>query len=235
MFMQLYVRIIPREYHPSLFFFNDTATTEIYTLSLHDALPISIPWTSPELAARYSPHVEELREFFAMQRLHYGTLEDIATLAARLDASGSFRDDLSSMVRVILLREGGSVPRADLLEIVIIAIAGADIVIAPQEVQQTVIHPPVQQIFAFLNGVLRKPWNEPPGELRLQPEPILDDDAALKSSPVAPGIRMPAESELPEEEDEPRNLLEEEPAPPTPDFVRPESIYSRFTTLVAGM
>src|SRR3712207_8826942 len=25
------------------FFFNDTATTEIYTLSLHDALPISMP------------------------------------------------------------------------------------------------------------------------------------------------------------------------------------------------
>src|SRR5688572_33415012 len=28
-------------FHFSLFFFNDTATTEIYTLSLHDALPIS--------------------------------------------------------------------------------------------------------------------------------------------------------------------------------------------------
>src|SRR3712207_6902981 len=27
------------------FFFNDTATTEIYTLSLHDALPISV-WNS---------------------------------------------------------------------------------------------------------------------------------------------------------------------------------------------
>src|SRR3712207_8106724 len=26
-----------------MFFFNDTATTEIYTLSLHDALPISAP------------------------------------------------------------------------------------------------------------------------------------------------------------------------------------------------
>src|SRR5437764_13954379 len=26
--------------YPSLFFFNDPATTEIYTLSLHDALPI---------------------------------------------------------------------------------------------------------------------------------------------------------------------------------------------------
>src|SRR6266550_9104420 len=37
------------------FFFNDTATTEIYTLSLHDALPISHPSVS-ELAMRPRPH-----------------------------------------------------------------------------------------------------------------------------------------------------------------------------------
>src|SRR3712207_7457274 len=30
-----------------LFFFNDTATTEIYTLSLHDALPISVLHGAP--------------------------------------------------------------------------------------------------------------------------------------------------------------------------------------------
>src|SRR3712207_7060767 len=36
----------------SLFFFNDTATTEIYTLSLHDALPISIE--APTRRARWS-------------------------------------------------------------------------------------------------------------------------------------------------------------------------------------
>src|SRR3712207_9079264 len=30
-----------------VFFFNDTATTEIYTLSLHDALPISLRRNSP--------------------------------------------------------------------------------------------------------------------------------------------------------------------------------------------
>src|SRR5215813_15000983 len=29
------------------FFFNDTATTEIYTLSLHDALPIRCRWPAP--------------------------------------------------------------------------------------------------------------------------------------------------------------------------------------------
>src|ERR1039457_7421407 len=45
----------------SVFFFNDTATTEIYTLSLHDALPISSPrstrksdWTDSENRACYS-------------------------------------------------------------------------------------------------------------------------------------------------------------------------------------
>src|SRR3712207_9199619 len=35
-----------------LFFFNDTATTEIYTLSLHDALPISITMRSRSRSSR---------------------------------------------------------------------------------------------------------------------------------------------------------------------------------------
>src|SRR2546430_4270093 len=54
------------------FFFNDTATTEIYTLSLHDALPISLPrrcqifWAAPALPLTTSPcrseeHTSELQ------------------------------------------------------------------------------------------------------------------------------------------------------------------------------
>src|SRR2546429_3528108 len=39
------------------FFFNDTATTEIYTLSLHDALPIST--SSGETCAEYSEGAPE--------------------------------------------------------------------------------------------------------------------------------------------------------------------------------
>src|SRR5438132_3059636 len=38
----------------SFFFFNDTATTEIYTLSLHDALPISLLHHGPGLAQHLS-------------------------------------------------------------------------------------------------------------------------------------------------------------------------------------
>src|SRR5260370_9519159 len=43
---------------PVLFFFNDTATTEIYTLSLHDALPIS-SCVFVEAFARVAAHDQE--------------------------------------------------------------------------------------------------------------------------------------------------------------------------------
>src|SRR5476651_2886771 len=55
----------------SIFFFNDTATTEIYTLSLHDALPISdlLPsraasmksWAGPVPIPRSEEHTSELQ------------------------------------------------------------------------------------------------------------------------------------------------------------------------------
>src|SRR5438034_11664997 len=49
--MSLVVRVL------FFFFFNDTATTEIYTLSLHDALPISLFWpaASKEIFRGKSP------------------------------------------------------------------------------------------------------------------------------------------------------------------------------------
>src|SRR5690348_17683031 len=40
-----------------LFFFNDTPTTEIYTLSLHDALPISPSLFSLSLLSSAHPHL----------------------------------------------------------------------------------------------------------------------------------------------------------------------------------
>src|SRR5258708_20969618 len=43
------------------FFFNDTATTEIYTLSLHDALPIYILGQR-----RFVSREEQIREHFQM-------------------------------------------------------------------------------------------------------------------------------------------------------------------------
>src|SRR3712207_7309521 len=42
------------------FFFNDTATTEIYTLSLHDALPISVPAERVVVARGVAAHGHRL-------------------------------------------------------------------------------------------------------------------------------------------------------------------------------
>src|SRR6266542_6260847 len=42
--MDIAIGLLPRRSVFLLFFFNDTATTEIYTLSLHDALPIFADW-----------------------------------------------------------------------------------------------------------------------------------------------------------------------------------------------
>src|SRR5213075_372337 len=63
-----------QSFHFLFFFFNDTATTEIYTtrhtLSLHDALPISGPWgararaapvRTPPPARRSEEHTSELQ------------------------------------------------------------------------------------------------------------------------------------------------------------------------------
>ena len=47
----LFLLFLPRnlcKHCHSTFFFNDTATTEIYTLSLHDALPIYLLEAKPE-------------------------------------------------------------------------------------------------------------------------------------------------------------------------------------------
>src|SRR5258708_27702833 len=57
------------------FFFNDTATTEIYTLSLHDALPIyAFKKGKPPLRARI---VLAIRRAIAMSSLRSTTLNAI--------------------------------------------------------------------------------------------------------------------------------------------------------------
>src|SRR6266705_6104665 len=45
--------VIPQLDFPLFFFFNDTATTEIYTLSLHDALPIFVQPAQGRLLRRH--------------------------------------------------------------------------------------------------------------------------------------------------------------------------------------
>src|SRR2546430_12724643 len=69
-----------------LFFFNDTATTEIYTLSLHDALPILTDgighFQRSVLCAQEAKDVEA--EFHARSEEHTSELQSQSNLLRRL-------------------------------------------------------------------------------------------------------------------------------------------------------
>src|SRR6476661_10022980 len=73
----------------SFFFFNDTATTEIYTLSLHDALPFSqsirratsAKWVSPYGLAR---RLTRSRTPFGRSEEHTSELQSHLNLVCRL-------------------------------------------------------------------------------------------------------------------------------------------------------
>src|SRR2546422_8792291 len=86
--------------HPSLsfFFFNDTATTEIYTLSLHDALPIftfgdnvkvgiglpnPVPGTPGETLVEWAREAEAagFSSLATIDRIAYPSYESLVTLA----------------------------------------------------------------------------------------------------------------------------------------------------------
>src|SRR3712207_7151498 len=56
------------------FFFNDTATTEIYTLSLHDALPIFANSSGPVTAETYTTLRQELLDRLSAARPLDGVL-----------------------------------------------------------------------------------------------------------------------------------------------------------------
>src|SRR3712207_2052054 len=112
------------EISDKFFFFNDTATTEIYTLSLHDALPISIE--TPEgpnigligsLATygRINPFgfvetpYRKVVNGVVTEDVHYLTADDedryvIAQANAALDEGGRFAED-----RVLVRTKGGEV------------------------------------------------------------------------------------------------------------------------------
>src|SRR5258706_12547713 len=69
------------------FFFNDTATTEIYTLSLHDALPISRTRTEggeeAESADRTRP-ASPVRALCFRSEEHTSELQSLTNLVCRL-------------------------------------------------------------------------------------------------------------------------------------------------------
>src|SRR5258707_9917507 len=66
------------------FFFNDTATTEIYTLSLHDALPISSTGSTSELTRGRLTRSRPRGAVLARSEEHTSELQSRQYLVCRL-------------------------------------------------------------------------------------------------------------------------------------------------------
>src|SRR5438477_9794987 len=79
------------------FFFNDTATTEIYTLSLHDALPISPP-PAPSTAAASDEKPRGPREA-ASSRIELSTVS--RTTSSSVARSEEHTSELQSHVNLV--------------------------------------------------------------------------------------------------------------------------------------
>src|SRR5260221_6709466 len=74
----------PEYLNSSFVFFNDTATTEIYTLSLHDALPISSHGSSPSAFSICVTRAAFLSERSTRSEEHTSELQSHSDLVCRL-------------------------------------------------------------------------------------------------------------------------------------------------------
>ena len=128
--------------------------------------------TNEEIQSRFAPYVGELHELFGLHGVSFGSPADLPPLMERLDKGGFFAEDVSSILRSIILREGGSVPQTELLEVVALAAAGPTLDPAVPEVQ-----PAFRRLLSFVGTIARRPWNIPPGDLPA---------ASMPDSPAAP-------------------------------------------------
>jgi hypothetical protein len=155
---------------------------------------------------RYALYVDELRELFASAGLTYGTPSDILWFNERLRTSAPFFDLLSSQIRLILFREGGSLPRAQLLEIFAVAIGGPEMEQPAQYFRE-----PMRQLFAFITGTMRRPGSPLSGP-RGAVVPFPSDVASAESADFSqrPSVTQP-ERRRPEPPESPTPLQGQAP------------------------
>ena len=105
-------------------------------------------------ATGFAPHIEELHEFFRARGVAFGAPEDVSPFVERLEKDASFHAEMASMVRAIIYRERDGLTPAELVELLVMAVAGTGAEDAPEQVRDA-----VRQMMGFVAGVFRSRWN----------------------------------------------------------------------------
>ena len=112
-----------------------------------------------QIADHYARYVDELREFLKCSGVPFGAPQHLAGLTRRLGEDHVFRDEMYSMTRSIIFREGGALPPTELLRLLAAAAGGATV---DEQAEQH--RPEIKYLLHFLTSVTRAPVNQPRGE-----------------------------------------------------------------------
>jgi TonB family protein len=82
------------------------------------------------LDARFPLYIEELREFLTQSGMPFGVPENVGPVIESLAKAGTFRGEMSSMVRSIIYRELGTIPKPELQKLILKAVGGTDVGVA---------------------------------------------------------------------------------------------------------
>src|SRR2546421_12428764 len=100
-------RVVRRLPFLFFFFFNDTATTEIYTLSLHDALPISPRWRNRPARRKKPPQPAASRSGRSSNRWCFSARGAADRKSTRLNSS---HDQISYAVFCLKKKKKNALP-----------------------------------------------------------------------------------------------------------------------------
>jgi TonB family protein len=131
-----------------------------------DVSGVAAPATGAD-GGRFATYVAELREFFAGRGMKFGAPEDLAGFVTALNEPGTFADELGSLTRSVLYREQGVVALPELLEMITVAMGGARIAEAAEQVRE-----PVRELLVFVGKAMKNGRG-----------PALVESAAPKAAP----------------------------------------------------
>lgn len=128
-------------------------------------------------------YVAELQDFFRTREVAFGRPEHLAPFIERLQADGSFRDEMSSMIRAIMYQARDGFGEGELQALIVRAVGG-------QEAEK--VRVPLQKLLEFVHGVFRSRWRTIPEEITAESTdaPVAEADSA--GGQIAPKVEGPS-------------------------------------------